>query len=274
MLFCADDCTYTKGLSQDIFSFLLQQGVDCEQLSLHGDPRLCPEEQSPPFCQDKRFSPKCLVIALGRETLLAKATAMAAVMHFPILRLGTERDSQLSDLPAEEWEQLWKLLQGAFEIKSCLMLAAHVKRGNSIAHRIVVAGDLAITGTYPGQIVHLNTFVAEELLWELHGDGVVISTPTGAGGYSYRAGGCWMDPSMQNYMVTPICCHSIKMRPVILSHKQTLKVSQANRSYVPVRIIVDGCYAFHLKQGDSLIISAWEQKSFCVRLNGSNIFSY
>ena len=57
-----------------------------------------------------------------------------------------------------------------------------------------------------------------------HGDGVIISTPTGSTAYSLSAGGPVVAPQCACLVVTPIAPHNLTMRPVVVPDSSTISL--------------------------------------------------
>lgn len=94
--------------------------------------------------------------------------------------------------------------------------------------------------------------------FKVPGDGLVIGTPTGSTAYSVSAGGSLVHPDVAGILVTPICPHSLSMRPLILPDWMVLRVRlpvDSNRSEV-LWLSFDGRERIQVAPGDSITVRA------------------
>ena len=61
-----------------------------------------------------------------------------------------------------------------------------------------------------------------ELLTTILADGLIIATTTGSTAYSMSAGGSVVHPDVPAIMITPICPHTLSLRPIILPDSMDL----------------------------------------------------
>jgi NAD+ kinase len=76
-------------------------------------------------------------------------------------------------------------------------------------------------------------------LARIRADGLILSTPTGSTAYSLAAGGSIVHPDLSVILLTPICPHSLTVRPLILPGNSVIRVSASDSSGT-VMMIVDG----------------------------------
>ena len=56
-----------------------------------------------------------------------------------------------------------------------------------------------------------------EHIYNLAGDGLIISSPIGSTAYSLAAGGPIIHPDVNAITLTPICAHSLTHRPLVIA---------------------------------------------------------
>lgn len=65
-------------------------------------------------------------------------------------------------------------------------------------------------------MVSIAAYVDGEMVATYHGDGVIISTPTGSTAYSLSAGGPVVAPQCRCFVLSPIAPHNLTMRAVVV----------------------------------------------------------
>lgn len=57
------------------------------------------------------------------------------------------------------------------------------------------------------------------------GDGVIVATPTGSTAYSLSCGGPILTPDSRCLVITPVCAHTLTLRPIIVPDSATVELS-------------------------------------------------
>ncbi|MEG0807037.1 MAG: NAD(+)/NADH kinase [Alistipes sp.] len=65
-------------------------------------------------------------------------------------------------------------------------------------------------------MISVETFVDNQMVATYHGDGVIVSTPTGSTAYSLSAGGPVIAPTCACLVISPLAPHNLTMRPVVV----------------------------------------------------------
>ncbi|MBE0478328.1 NAD(+)/NADH kinase [Candidatus Aerophobetes bacterium] len=168
-----------------------------------------------------------LIISLGGDGTLCRCARIFSPAGIPILGVNMGGLGFLTETPIDEFEESFeKLLSGEYTIEQRMMLQSRITHGNfkNKSKSFSALNDVVISKSSLPRIVSLKTFVCGEFVTTYSADGLIISTPTGSTAYSLSAGGPIVEPCLNVIILAPICAHTLSVRPLIISEKETIKV--------------------------------------------------
>ena len=158
-----------------------------------------------------------LAIVIGGDGSFLKVARHYSTSDTPILGFNVGRLGYLAQAKPENINSvIEKLKTGNFSFEERLMLKSD---GYTALNDIVVKGkNCARTAT-------LDLYINDNLLCSYVADGLIISTPTGSTAYSLSAGGPIVAPSLNCFLIIPICPHTLNTRPLVVlsTDKITIK---------------------------------------------------
>ena len=107
-------------------------------------------------------------------------------------------------------------------------------------------------------MISIETFVDDKRVSTYHGDGLVVSTPTGSTAYSLSAGGPVVDPMCNCLILSPLAPHNLTMRPVVVSNNITIRLHLLSRGS-EVMLSADN-RTYRLQDGATIIVRRAERQ--------------
>ena len=201
-----------------------------------------------PLQQELRGSD--LIIAFGGDGTILHLARTAATRGIPVLGVNLGSLGFMSDLERSELHLLQNLAQGRFRREKRMMLDVSVLREGRTVYVSSALNDAVVSKGAMARVVRLQVMAGDDQLGVFSGDGIVVATPTGSTGYSLSAGGPIVEPTAQNFVISPICAHTVFSSSFVLSAAGSVSVSSAEQSRKQIYLSVDGGKAFALRPGD------------------------
>ncbi|MDU4960430.1 MAG: NAD(+)/NADH kinase [Sporomusaceae bacterium] len=213
-----------------------------------------------------------LGITLGGDGTILHVARELAAAQIPVCginmgNLGFLTAAELSELqPALE-----KLSRGDYLVEARMMLTASVRREGKIIFSATALNDVVLTNSASPRLIRLNVYVDDELIAAYPADGFILSTPTGATGYSLSAGGPVVSPQTEAVILTPICPHTLYSRSLVVSRRERIEVRPQSAEET-VALTIDGKSDFALRYGDILQVTEAPQKAQLVRFSDKSYY--
>lgn len=219
-----------------------------------------------------------LLVTLGGDGTLLWGARLVADLGVPVLGINLGHMGFLTSVTLDGMEDaLGRLFEGDYVLDSRSTLEAVVEgEGGETRERYLALNDFVIHKGGMARVTRLSLLVgsgkATEEIVRFRGDGVVVSTPTGSTAYSLSAGGPIIAPAMGCILVTPICPHTLAVRPLVIHAKETVRVNGVDPDGSLV-LTVDGQAGTELCAGESVIIQQAAARVHLIRFPGQTFFS-
>ncbi len=209
-----------------------QLGVALEETILEADP----EVQAEAFDRSEIYD---LVVVLGGDgTLLSVARSLAD--SIPILGVNMGNLGFLTEVPRSElYPSIMKFLEGDYEVDERALLDVSLRRatGEEVSYRVL--NDAVINKSALARIIELVVTVDGHRVATYRSDGLIISTPTGSTAYNLAAGGPILNPQLPVVVVTPICPHTLTLRPIVVPDSASVEL-RLETPHEEVYLTLDG----------------------------------
>ncbi len=191
-----------------------------------------------------------LVIALGGNGIILKAARQASGFNLPVLGvnlggLGFLAGVSLRDL----YPTLGLILQKRFRTVERMLLHSKVVRKSKTIGEFLALNDVVVKNGVTARVIRLRLEVNNQYVATYVGDGLIVSTPTGSTAYSLAASGPIVHPDLSLIILSPICPHTLALRPLIVSSKDTINI-WVETDHHEVILTMDGQENIRLELGD------------------------
>jgi len=206
-----------------------------------------------------------MIVVLGGDGTLLSVARQVWNKKIPILGVNLGGLGFLTEITLDElYSVLERVIRDDFEIDEREVLNVRViRRGEQIAE-FVVLNDAVVNKGALARIIDLETTINGEYLSTFRSDGLIISTPTGSTAYNLSAGGPIVYPSLHTIIITPICPHTLTIRPIIIPDDVKIRTLLKSRDE-EVTLTLDGQQGFTLEFEDVVEVGKAEGRILLIK---------
>lgn len=195
------------------FAMVVESLTDIRIDSLH---RYC---NLPPSTGDD------ILITYGGDGTLLDAVELRPTPTTPIVGINCGRLGYLTADDGEGIEALFERIverKLSFEPRQMLSVSGDLECGDN-----ALALNEVTMHRHGATMISIEAIINGKTIATYHGDGLIVSTPTGSTAYSLSAGGPVVDPMCRCLVLSPLAPHNLTMRPVVVpdSSRITLRLS-------------------------------------------------
>ena len=211
-----------------------------------------------PACTD-------LLIVLGGDGTLLSGARLAAKQKVPVLAVNLGGLGFLTTVAQEEmYSILEEIFSGKNRVSERVMLEAEIVRDGAVLRRQIALNDAVLNKAALSRIMDMDLRVDGEYVVTYKADGLIVSTPTGSTAYSLAAGGPIVYPTVEAFVITPICPHTLTNRPIVIPDFVTIEIDFKAEDNL-VFLTLDGQVGIELARGDRVRVRKAAEKLLLVR---------
>ena len=158
-----------------------------------------------------------LIITMGGDGTLIGTARSIKTPNIPIFGINMGNLGFITEFSKHEYHDgLDETLQGNFTSRKLPLYKAESFRKGSLIKSSYFLNDAVISKSGISRMFSVSIENDDENIYNLAGDGLILSSPVGSTAYSLAAGGPIVHPSVKSIIINPICPHSLTHRPLVL----------------------------------------------------------
>ena len=194
-----------------------------------------------------------LMMTFGGDGTLLTGAHAALEQGIPLLGFNLGTVGFLTEADPEQLEErLEDLMNGRFTLERRSLLQAESPRTGETFSAL---NDVVISRGGYARLIRVESTINGQFHDVITADGIIAATPTGSTGYSLSAGGPVIEPSMQCMVLTPVCAHSLRHCPTVVSASSEVRLRLLPDREQTAELQIDGQNRGTLRSGDEILVS-------------------
>ncbi|MBI5937303.1 MAG: NAD kinase [Betaproteobacteria bacterium] len=190
-----------------------------------------------------------LVIVLGGDGTLLNIARVLAEHPVPMIGINQGRLGFLADVSIDTMlPTLDEMLSGQYVAEDRIMLECHLERHGDLFGAAYAFNDMVVSKGNAGRLIEFEVYIDDKFVYSQRADGLVLATPTGSTAYALSAGGPILHPTLEAFVLTPVCAHTLSARPIAVNGRSEIEINLIHAD--DARVHFDGQIHHDLFIGD------------------------
>ena len=215
-----------------------------------------------------------VLLTFGGDGTLLRGARMLEGRGVPILGINLGKVGFLTSVSRNAMPAaLDALVGGRYTTEPRQALKSVIQDGDGRTTALDLAlNDVVVHKGGVARVIRLDVEVQGESVGPYSADGIIVATPTGSTAYSLSAGGPIVVPGVQALVITPICAHTLAVRPLVFPATWEVVIQPVDPEEPEVIVSVDGQVVTHLSAGSRVRIRVAESPVKLVRVGPEGYF--
>ncbi len=209
-----------------------------------------------------------IVLAIGGDGTMLHTAGLVGRSGKPILGINSGRLGFLATLQEDQVHNAMSaLVEGRFQLEQRSLLTATDAEGKEY-HAL---NEFLFSKMGTPAMITVNAWYDGFFINRYWADGLIIATPTGSTAYNLASNGPIVSPQADVMILTPICPHTLTIRPLVLPNNKELKIQVVSQPHEvlfsydgQVYEIAEYPFEMHIKRSDYSVNM--------IQLSGHNYF--
>ncbi len=240
---------------------------------LFSEPRLEPFWDRP--VPSLESAPLDALVTFGGDGTLLRGARLLKGQEVPILGVNLGRVGFLTGVQRPDLGRAVEaLVRGKYHLERRLTLTASVSLSDgTLVCTQRALNDVVVHKGGVARVMRVHVTVDGEKVGPFSADGIIIATPTGSTAYSLSAGGPILLPGLEAICITPICAHTMTVRPLVASAASVIAVEPMQGWASDMLVSFDGQTGITLAEGSRVEIQRGDAAVCLVRLERLGYFA-
>lgn len=214
-----------------------------------------------------------VVVVIGGDGSILRGCRQLGTRQIPIVGINLGRLGFLADLTIDDFcSNLQKLRDGEYSVVEHLMFRCEHVQPDGTTFTDLGLNEVTVTSAGSLKMLDVNLEIDDEAVTTFSCDGLIISTPVGSTAHNLSAGGPILRQDLQAFSITPICPHTLTIRPIVDSAERTYCLTVPN-SPNGTMLVIDGQISRPIQQGDRIVVKRARATFKLVRFPGHSYYN-
>ena len=219
--------------------------------------------------------PLDLLLTFGGDGTLLRGARSLEAREIPILGVNLGRVGFLTTASRDTlYEALDAVRAGHSVIERRQALqAAILDPAGAVCGQYEALNDVVVHKGGVARVVRVQVTIDGDPVGPFSVDGLIVASPTGSTAYSLSAGGPIVAPGVEAMVVTPICAHTLAVRPLVIPASSVVVVAPEPSRAEDLLVSFDGQTGIDLAPGCRVEVRRAMHRVLLVRLGAGGWFA-
>ena len=212
------------------------------------------------------------IISIGGDGTIISTIRKLIGYKKPILGLHIGGLGFLAESNSDNYKKrILNILNNDYYIENRMLLKVFYTNKN-ISYDVI--NELVVDKGYSGRTIRTNVGISNQYVNTYESDGIIFSTPTGSTAYSLSAGGPIVHSKLDLIVITPICPHTLSMRPLIVSSDEKIEITfESDKINKDLSMTIDGQIQEPIDSSSMIFIEKSNHYASMIKFKDDNYYS-